>query len=62
VRLLPEQEYQGSRERFGNPQALQEYELYVAATYMAGVAFECMLRAYISRPAPFDDKPCWAGP
>ncbi len=49
MRFPPEHYLEAARERIGDAAALHAQGRYVAATYLSGVAVECMVRAYKGR-------------
>lgn len=52
MRFLPEHDLEAARERIGDAATLHAQGHYVAATYLSGVAVECMVRAYRGRQDP----------
>jgi hypothetical protein len=52
----PEHYYEAARERLATATALFRTKDFVAAAYFAGVAVECMLRAFWRADEPFDAR------
>jgi hypothetical protein len=56
VLTRPEHYYEAARERLATATALFKVKDFVAAAYLAGVAVECMLRAFWRPDEPFDAR------
>jgi hypothetical protein len=56
VLTRPEHYYDAAQERLGTATALFKAKDFVAAAYVAGVAVECMLRAFWRPDEPFDAR------
>ena len=56
MKCLPEYYFAASRERFTDAVKLRQASRWPIAMYLAGLSVECMIRAFIPKDAPFDER------